>query len=78
MIISGIVFSVIYGRAAVYGRCWESKSITTTQMEELSGCVMNQDQMEALAMEEPTDTTSVWSYSQPEHLCTILKSLEHF
>lgn len=77
VIISG-VFSVIYGRVTVYGRCWESKSITTTQLEELSGYVMNQDQMEALAMEEPTDTTSVWSYSQPEHLCTILKSLEHF
>ena len=59
MIISGVVFSVIYGCAGVYGRCWESKSITTPQMEELSGCVMNQDQMEALAMEEPTDTTSV-------------------
>lgn len=36
-----------------------NQSITTTQLEELSGCVMNQDQMEALAMEEPTDTTSV-------------------
>lgn len=59
VIISGIAFSVIYGLTAVYGRCWESKSITTTQLEELSGCVINQDQMEALAMEQPTDTTSV-------------------
>ena len=36
-----------------------NQSITTTQLEELSGYVMNQDQMEALAMEELTDTTSV-------------------
>lgn len=48
--------SVIYGRVAVYGRCW-IKSITT--MLKNMGDVMNQDQMEALAMEEPTDATSV-------------------
>lgn len=53
---------------AIYGRCRALEDVTTTQLEELSGCVIHQVQIEALAMEEATDTTPVRSYIQPEHL----------
>ena len=39
------------------------RNITTTQLEELSGCIINQDQIEAL-----TDNISVWSYIKPGHI----------
>lgn len=44
---------------ATYERCQESEEITTTQLEELSVHAINQDQIEALAKEEPRDATSV-------------------
>lgn len=44
------------------------REITTTQLEELSGQIINRNQMEALAKEEPKDTNSVWSSIKPEHL----------
>lgn len=39
----------------------ESEETTTTQLEFLGhSLILNQNQNEALAMEEPKDTTSVW------------------
>jgi len=35
------------------------REITATQLEELSGQIINRNQMEALAKEEPKDTISV-------------------
>lgn len=32
---------------AIYEKCWESEELTTTQLEESSGLVINQDQSEA-------------------------------
>ena len=59
VIISGIAFLIIRGLTTIYGRCRESEEITATQLEELSACVINQDQIEALATEKQTDATSV-------------------
>lgn len=59
MIVSGITFFIVRGCMAIYKRCWESEEITTIQLEELSGHIINQDRIETLAKEEPIDTNSV-------------------
>lgn len=61
MIISGITFFIIRRLMAVYERYQKSKEITTTHLEELSGCFISKDQVDTLVMEKPTDTTSVLS-----------------
>lgn len=74
MIISSITFFIIPELMAIYERYREAEEISMTQLEELSGCFINKNQIEALVMEKPKDTTSVWSYIKPGRL----KSLEHF
>lgn len=59
VIASGIAFLIAHGLMTFYERCQEPEEITSTQMEELSRHVINLDQIEVLAEEKPTDTTSV-------------------
>lgn len=68
MIVSSIAFLIVSGWMITYERCWGSEETTTIQLEEVSGCITNQDQIEFLPMEETTDTNSVWYFNKPRHL----------
>lgn len=54
-----LLFLIAHGLMTFYERCQEPEEITSTQMEELSRHVIKLDQIEVLAEEKPTDTTSV-------------------
>ena len=80
MIISGITFFIVRGLMAIYERFQKSEEIATTLLEEWSGDIINQNKMEALALEEPTDTNQIGSYIKPGQLWvfSLVMFLEHF
>lgn len=64
----------------IYRRCQESEEITITQLEELSGRIINQDHIDALATDKRTDTAQ-YDLILNLNICGsvgLLKSLEHF
>lgn len=65
---------------AIYERFQKSEEIATTLLEEWSGDIINQNKMEALALEEPTDTNQIGSYIKPGQLWvfSLVMFLEHF
>lgn len=78
VLVSGIAFSIIPGLMDFYGRCRESEEITIARLEELSKCVINQDQIEASAREKQTPPQSEfilnWNIFGPfKSLLSILK-----